>query len=676
MSALENALAWQAAGHYVLPGLKGQKSSYVHYVRDGLDRPSADQVREWFASREAAEVLVVPGRATTPLLVVDVDVKADGTNGFDSMEAHRLEGVDRGAGQSSRSGNGEHHWYQADSSIGPNGSPGNVVAGVDVRSHNGLVSVTHYPDVIRPADVTDAAPSWAVKPYGGTTDGVTRGLDIIATLKDYREPGKPSSEAQAAGDAILADGQGHEAVKGPLKRLVMAVLEGQPGALKVYKAARERWGSHPEADLEVSWDSHVRGVIVKALKAAPMDPDYLPTRAERLKARAKIEADLEEFEDGLDEEDAEGLTTAEMEHRRRVAEERERRAIRREADRLDALEAGAGTPSILDAFMTLEDLGNMPEPEPLVGTLIGRGQTAMIVAESNTGKTFLTVAMAHAVATGVPFAGHPIHQGRVLFVVGEDENGMRSRVAAVQTARGAIDLDMFDLVRVPFNLNDERAVAAIEEKVREREYALIVLDPLARFIVDMDENDPTGMGVAMATLDRLRRANDQASIVVAHHTNKGGGYRGATSIYAAMDTVVGMKKAGGAIALTLDKSKSSATGDIGTYQLVNVPGTGSVILDKVHATQAREVLETVPDGKKDEVLQMFARHWPSTTQASRAEVQAMAVDLQVASKSTVNRAIGEFVKSGHLEYVNGGKNIRLTDKGRYYVEAVTEPLNP
>lgn len=676
MAALETALAWQAAGHYVLPGLKGEKSSYVHYVRDGLDRPSADQVREWFSDPKAAEVLVVPGRATTPLLVVDVDVKADGTNGFDSMEAKGLEGVDRGAGQSSRSGNGEHHWYLADTTVGRNGSPGNVVEGVDVRSHNGLVSVGHYPEVVRPAEATDPAPAWAVKPYGGSADGATRGLDIMSTLKAYREPGKPSSEAQAAGGAILADGQGHEAVKGPLKRLVMAVLEGQPGALKVYKKARERWGSHPEADLEVSWDSHVRGVIAKALKATPMDPDYLPTRVERLKARAKAEADLEEFEDGLDD-DPEGLTVEEREHDRKVAEERERRAIRREADRLDALEAGAGAPSILDAFMTLEDLGNMPESEPLVGTLVGRGQTAMIVAESNTGKTFLTVAMAHAVATGVPFAGHAVHQGRVLFVIGEDENGMKSRMEAVQTARGAIDVDMLDLVRVPFNLNDERAVEMVEEKVRTREYALIVLDPLARFIVDMDENDPTGMGVAMATLDRLRRANDQASIVVAHHTNKGGGYRGATSIYAAMDTVVGMKKgAGDAIALTLDKSKSSATGDIGTYQLVEVPGTRSVILDKVHAPQAREALETVPDGKKDEVLQMFARHWPSTTQASRAEVQALATELQVASKSTVNRAIGDFTKSGHLEYVNGGKNVRLTDKGRYYVEAVTEPLNP
>lgn len=397
-------------------------------------------------------------------------------------------------------------------------------------------------------------------------------------------------------------------------------------------------------------------------------------------------ADLDWFDAPDADDDFEGMTKAEREAKVDAdADEAEvlsmmrRDRLREEARRRLAEENAAGRPSVLDSFMTLADMDDMPEPEPLVGTLLGRGQTAMIVAESNTGKTFLTVAMAHAVATGVPFAGHEAHQGRVLFAIGEDESGMRARLKAVQVARGPIENDAIDFLRVPFNLDDERAVTQIEERVRIREYALIVLDPLARFLVDMEENDQTAMNKAMATLDRLRRASDQASIVIAHHTNKGGGYRGSSAIFAAMDTVVGMKKGNGdTIALSLDKSKSSATGDLGVYRLTPVADTGSVILDKASRAEAREVAE-MPSGKADELLQMFARQWPSDTTASRSEVLARASELQITrSAATVNRAIAKYTASGHLEYVPGTKNIRITDKGLYYIEAIRDAadLNP
>jgi len=665
----EKALAWLAAGHYVVPGVPGTKRPLIAYERENIETVTKADVKRWWKDTPDAEVLVVPGRASTPLHVLDIDWKPGQPDGRESIRDAGLDAdYDLGGGEPSRSGLGEHHWRLANPEHERNGTVSGVLPGVDTRSYNGLVSVSHYPDVVVPADVTEVAPSRVVsryKPRTGADD-----LDLVRTLSDYAEPGKPSKRARRAGEAILAEGQDRGQVQSPLRHLLGLVLEGEKGALGVYTEARERWSAHPEANVEADWDSLAREVVSSALAVDEFDPGYLTTRKARKKAKKRAKRLREEA--GHDPEaELEGLSADDARREATIREQVERLAIQDEARRrFDRARAGEVV-SFGESLLTIDDVLNLPAPESLIEGVLDRGTTTMLYGAPATGKSFVALHWAWAVATGLPWLGREVRPGRALYVAAEGLSGLGERVRALNIAWPGEAEDRLLFRTAAVNLANSAEAADIAATVAARGVDFVVLDTLARVAGDAEENSSTAMSGIVRAVDAIRAARPGCTVVLVHHEGKSGDLRGSSAILGALDVALRLH---GDLVKTLEfvKRKEGPVERVTDLIFQPIDGTTSGVMNgtRAHLHRSEELLPS----QDDKVLAIFATGFSEAT-ATRAQFRAVVMsELGISYGGTYN-AINRLQQRGFLE-LRGRSDLALTQSGRNHVAQANDQLDP
>ncbi len=188
--------------------------------------------------------------------------------------------------------------------------------------------------------------------------------------------------------------------------------------------------------------------------------------------------------------------------------------------------------------------------EPLIEDILDRGSCSVIFGPSNSGKTFVALDMAAAIATGRPWNDRDVEQGAVLYIAAEGGGAITKRFAALKRQRHVPDIT--PLMLAPFSVdlfsNDHDARRIIKESKRlEQELAaplrLIVIDTLARTMGGGDENSGQDMGAYVRHLDMIREQT-KAAVLVVHHTGKdqARGMRGHSSLMAALDTAIQVER--------------------------------------------------------------------------------------------------------------------------------------
>ena len=218
-------------------------------------------------------------------------------------------------------------------------------------------------------------------------------------------------------------------------------------------------------------------------------------------------------------------------------------AVATESD--EGLELPAPSPSpggwITEALLDDEAITNVPEPEPLVPGWLFRRSFAALSAPPKTGKTFIALDLALALATGTRWVGGNIpRQGRVLYIIGEGVSGVGQRVRAwKQEHPNASANGWIDFVPTAVQLKEREQAHLLLELAAARDYDLIVIDTLARASVGAEENSAKEMGQIIAVLDKLKEVSG-ACVLVVHHTGKDAsrGLRGSSAIGGALDTSI------------------------------------------------------------------------------------------------------------------------------------------
>lgn len=229
--------------------------------------------------------------------------------------------------------------------------------------------------------------------------------------------------------------------------------------------------------------------------------------------------------------------------------ERMRREVRRE---LDAEERGQAAP--LD-FRTEDDLlQETPAPELIQGLLI-QGSLFMLFGPKNLGKTFLTIALAYAVATDQPtFLGVPVKQhGDVVLVLAEGGSRLGLRLRAWRQAHGFDrSTTRLHVLKRAVDLTDVEAIDRFIAQIREWNPVLVIFDTLSRCMPGAVENAAEDMSTAVANCDRIRGAIPGATIGVIHHPTKANDdvERGAGTFANAIDTVINARDEDGVLTLS------------------------------------------------------------------------------------------------------------------------------
>lgn len=235
------------------------------------------------------------------------------------------------------------------------------------------------------------------------------------------------------------------------------------------------------------------------------------------------------------------------------------------------------SPDYAGMLLGVEELANIPAPEPLVGSLIDRGSTAVVYGVAGSYKSFLVTGMALSIGSGHPWMGEHTEIGNVIYCAAEGVAGFGQRVTAWRHHEGIDKVPFFRFLPATVPLLSPLYVAAFIEAVRPLNPVAVVFDTLARSMVGGDENSSRDMGQAVRSMDQVRDQTS-ATVIAVHHSGKDieRGMRGSSALLAGVDTVLSVRADGTRIRLTVERQKNHAT--TGTMFFDAIEHLGSVVV--------------------------------------------------------------------------------------------------
>lgn len=221
-----------------------------------------------------------------------------------------------------------------------------------------------------------------------------------------------------------------------------------------------------------------------------------------------------------------------------------------------------------------EELANAPPLKWLVRGVISREGLFSMFGAPGSGKSFLMLALAAAVAGAASdWFGRRVECCPVTYCVLEGEAGMSKRVRAWALHNESKLPESLRFMTQPFDLLDPAAVVALATAVREVNGAggMVVLDTLNRATPGADENSSVDMGKIIAAAKRLQGLLGGVVLLV-HHSGKDAakGLRGHSSLHAALDGAIEVTGGGDQREWRVAKSKDDETGTVYGFRLVTV----------------------------------------------------------------------------------------------------------
>jgi hypothetical protein len=191
------------------------------------------------------------------------------------------------------------------------------------------------------------------------------------------------------------------------------------------------------------------------------------------------------------------------------------------------------SPLSLEAFFALE----LPEIEFVVEEILPAESACLLDGREKSGKGLLSLDLCASVALGEPFLDRAVNEGPAIYCAAEEHlRDVRSRVAARLGNRRDAPLYILPLdgsTEDRLQLEDPIGMQRLLGMIEELQPVVVVLDTL-RELHSCREDLSDEMGPLLRPVRQLAHQTG-TTIVVNHHQNKGGGYRGSTAIRAAFD---------------------------------------------------------------------------------------------------------------------------------------------
>lgn len=196
-------------------------------------------------------------------------------------------------------------------------------------------------------------------------------------------------------------------------------------------------------------------------------------------------------------------------------------------------------------YLTAAELAKRPRPRDIVEGLLFEGCMSMWAGAAKSGKSFLLLDLAHAVATGHTWAGRDVDKGAVLYIPLEGVGMLHDRIRAWEITHKQASPLIFS--PTPLNLLiDEKHVEEIIEYVEDNDVRLVVLDTFARATAGAQENAKEEISLAIAALDRIKDESGAHVAIVHHHGHGAKRARGSSDLLAAPDLIVDLERIKGA----------------------------------------------------------------------------------------------------------------------------------
>ena len=204
------------------------------------------------------------------------------------------------------------------------------------------------------------------------------------------------------------------------------------------------------------------------------------------------------------------------------------------------------------------------QPQPpidwIVDGLISAGSVNMFFGEGGSKKTYALLDMAVCVAMGKDWIDFKTHSKTVLVI--DEESGRRrimGRLGNVLRGHSADYLTpVFCVSLAAFNLGEKNDIGEIYNLIVMSQAKLVIIDALADVMPGRDENAVKDTQPIFLALRRIAEET-QAAIIIVHHSNKGGTYRGSTAMKGAVDLLLEVTSKTGSDEITFKTEKARDT---------------------------------------------------------------------------------------------------------------------
>jgi hypothetical protein len=224
-----------------------------------------------------------------------------------------------------------------------------------------------------------------------------------------------------------------------------------------------------------------------------------------------------------------------------------------------------------------------PPKQWLIEGWLGLGDIGMLFGAPGTGKTFVALDLALDAALGQAAAGGMFAIARrlnVAYATSEGGGGLGDRLRAAALAR-RLDRDLPGLTLWTaqpqlFEAGDVGAaswVAAVQAAGDAPD--VVILDTLHGATAGADENSARDMGTVLGSV-RFIRDTLGCAVLLVHHANKQGGYRGSSALHGAVDLMARTDGDGDSWRLTCEKLKDGRQWEPVGFRLVSGGGSATV----------------------------------------------------------------------------------------------------
>ncbi|OZB42709.1 MAG: helicase [Thiomonas sp. 15-66-11] len=240
------------------------------------------------------------------------------------------------------------------------------------------------------------------------------------------------------------------------------------------------------------------------------------------------------------------------------------------ADALEVLLSNPSEPERRYKLRTAAELAALPPVRWLVRNVLPAEGLAALFGASGSGKTFLALDAAAAIAEGRRWFTYRVNPALVVYVGLEGQAGLSQRVQAWEKHQGRPAPEgLRFVVSQPFDLLQSDDVAELAEACRGA--GMVVVDTLNRAAPGVDENSSQDMGrIIEAAADLQRRIG--GLVLLIHHAGKdfSRGMRGHSSLHAALDAAIEVRRDGEAREWRVAKSKDGLDGSNHPFLLEGV----------------------------------------------------------------------------------------------------------
>jgi hypothetical protein len=304
-------------------------------------------------------------------------------------------------------------------------------------------------------------------------------------------------------------------------------------------------------------------------------------------------------------------------------------------------------------LLSVQQLLQLPRPEPLIGEVLVAGSFAVLYGKYATGKSFLALDWALCVAAKLPWQGQEVRGGRVLYVAAEGSGGLGPRVAAWLQHTGLEDVGDLEVFPEPLNLTCEREVEALVTLTSQEQHRLVVIDTLNRSLVGGDENSSTDIGQAIDAAGRVQKASGGAVVFIHHPGKDGQTIRGHSSLEGAVDTMLELRADGDLLTLKCEKQKDGMVFEPIHLRREVVTLSDGVTTSCVLVSQSR-VRQLADTTASEDTLLEELRDTFLTTGASKGELR----EVTALTRPTFYRALSALLRKGLVTNVGSEKQPR------------------